>query len=59
MEQAILDAEAKVEALHAEVSDPRVMADRVKMHDACDALGKAQHEVERLYARWAELESKT
>jgi hypothetical protein len=28
------------------------------MRDACNQLTDAQHEVERLYARWAELESK-
>jgi ATP-binding cassette subfamily F protein uup len=58
MEEAIVVAEAKVEALHAQVSDPAVMADRVKIHDACEALGAAQAEVERLYARWEELEGK-
>ncbi len=58
METAIARAEAAVEKWQAAVSDSAVMADRTKMHDACDALGKAQLEVERLYARWAELEGK-
>jgi ATP-binding cassette subfamily F protein uup len=58
MEKSILSAEANVEDLHAQVSDPNVMADRVKMHDACAALGAAQAQVERLYARWEELEGK-
>jgi ABC transport system ATP-binding/permease protein len=58
IEQSILAAESRVEALHARVSDPIIMRDRVKMHEACEALGAAQREVERLYARWEELEGK-
>jgi hypothetical protein len=30
----------------------------MKLHEAYDQLSKAQQEVERLYARWAELEEK-
>jgi ABC transport system ATP-binding/permease protein len=58
METAIARAEADVEKYQEAASDPAVMADRGKMHDACERLGKAQQEVERLYARWAELEAK-
>ncbi|HYO09565.1 MAG TPA: ABC-F family ATP-binding cassette domain-containing protein [Tepidisphaeraceae bacterium] len=58
MESAILDAETRVESLQATVSDPAVLADHVRSRDAFDALAKAQHEVERLYARWAELEER-
>jgi ATP-binding cassette subfamily F protein uup len=58
MESAILDAEANVEALQARVSDPQVLADHVKSHEAFDQLAGAQHEVERLYARWAELDAR-
>ena len=58
MEQAILAAEERAQALHAQVADPAVMADRDRMHTACEQLGAAQQEVERLYARWAELEAR-
>jgi ABC transport system ATP-binding/permease protein len=58
MEDAIHAAEASVETLQARVSERAVMADHVKLHEAYDALAKAQHEVERLYARWAELDAK-
>jgi ATP-binding cassette subfamily F protein uup len=58
MEQAILEAETRAEALQATTSDPAILADHVRSHEAFDALAKAQHEVERLYARWAELEAK-
>jgi hypothetical protein len=30
----------------------------VKSHEAFDQLAGAQHEVERLYARWAELDAR-
>jgi ABC transport system ATP-binding/permease protein len=58
METAIHNAEAEVARLQDAVADPKVIADHAKMHEACDALGKAQHEVERLYARWGELDAK-
>jgi ATP-binding cassette subfamily F protein uup len=58
MEAAILEAEAQVETFQSQVSDPDVVADRAKMHEACQRLSAAQQEVERLYARWSELEGK-
>jgi ATP-binding cassette subfamily F protein uup len=58
MEEAIHAAEARVETLQARVVDPAVMVDHVKLHEAYDELARAQHEVERLYARWAELDAK-
>ena len=51
-------AEASVETFQQRVVDPAVMVDHVKLHEAYDELAKAQHEVERLYARWAELDAK-
>ena len=59
MEDSIHAAEASVETLQSRVVDPAVMVDHVKLHEAYDALAKAQEEVERLYARWAELDQKT
>jgi ATP-binding cassette subfamily F protein uup len=58
MEEMIHAAEASVESLQARTTDPAVMADHVKLHEAYDQLAAAQHEVERLYARWAELDAK-
>jgi len=58
MEAAILQAETKVADLQLRVNDPSVSSDHKKMREACDALGAAQHEVERLYARWSELDGK-
>jgi ATP-binding cassette subfamily F protein uup len=57
MESAIHDAEAKVEALQAKVNDPQILTDHVKLHEAYAQLGAVQAEVERLYARWAELDA--
>lgn len=56
MEAAIEAAEAKVERLTAETLDPEVASDHTKLMTACEALGVAEGEVERLYARWEELE---
>ena len=58
MEAKILAAEEEVEALQARVSDPKVMADRTAMHDACERLSDAQTRVASLYERWGELEAK-
>ncbi len=56
MEAAIAEAETKVATLHDQANDPAVMADHVKMRAIYEELGRAQTEVERLYARWTDLE---
>jgi ATP-binding cassette subfamily F protein uup len=58
MEAAIHRSEADVQASQAQVADPAVIADHTRMREACEKLGRAQQEVERLYARWAELDAK-
>ncbi len=58
MEEAILAAEAAVATCQAAVADPAVAADAGELARRCAALDAAQAEVDRLYARWAELESK-
>ena len=58
MEAAIHAAEAEVETLQARTTDPAVLADHVKLHEAYEKLSAAQHHVEKLYARWAELDAK-
>ncbi len=57
MEAAILTAEEAVVARQAEV-EKASSSGHVALADACHALEDAQHTVERLYARWQELEEK-
>ena len=56
MEAAIEAAESEADRLEALTLDPEVGVDHAKLQAACEALSVAQAEVERLYARWAELE---
>jgi ATP-binding cassette subfamily F protein uup len=58
MEGRILEAEERLEACRAAAADPAVAADHVALAARLEALGVAQAEVDRLYARWAELEGK-
>ncbi|HSM52297.1 MAG TPA: ABC-F family ATP-binding cassette domain-containing protein [Thermoanaerobaculia bacterium] len=59
MEAAVLAAEARVEEARRHAEDPAVATDAAALHERCAALAAAQLEVDRLYARWAELEAKT
>jgi ATP-binding cassette subfamily F protein uup len=58
MEEKIHAAEKKVKQLQELTDAPEMALDHVKARNAYEALGAAQHEVELLYARWAELEAK-
>jgi ATP-binding cassette subfamily F protein uup len=58
MEGNVLAAEARLELASAAVEDPAVASDPDALQERCDALAAAEKEVERLYARWAELEEK-
>lgn len=58
MEETILDAETRVESLRAKLDDPQIAAHAAQLAAAYDALQAAELEVERLYARWGELEAK-
>ena len=58
MESAIEAAEQAVAAAEAAAGDPDVAADHKALSERIRALTDAQVEVERLYARWAELEAK-
>ncbi|HYO13151.1 MAG TPA: ABC-F family ATP-binding cassette domain-containing protein [Thermoanaerobaculia bacterium] len=58
MEEKILEAEDAVAAAQAAVDDPAVATDPAELQARCAALEEARREVERLYARWAELEEK-
>src|SRR2546428_349064 len=58
MERAILAAERAVEACQREVDDPAIASDPTALQMRSAALEAAQADVNRLYARWAELEAK-
>ncbi|PYN35778.1 MAG: ABC transporter ATP-binding protein [Candidatus Rokuibacteriota bacterium] len=58
MEQAILDAERALEACQREVDDPAIVSDPTALQQRYAALEAARADVDRLYARWAELEAK-
>lgn len=58
MESAIAAAEAEHARWQAVTEDPKVLADHVRSREAFEKVAAAQREVERLYARWAELEAK-
>jgi ATP-binding cassette subfamily F protein uup len=53
-----MTAEEELEAAKAALDDPAVFTDHTKVHDAHVRMETAQHRVEALYARWAELEAK-
>jgi ATP-binding cassette subfamily F protein uup len=58
MEQAILEAEAAVEACRCAAEDPAIASDAAALQARYAALDVARAEATRLYARWAELETK-
>jgi ATP-binding cassette subfamily F protein uup len=58
MEGTILEAEQAVERWQTESHDPKLATDHVRAKDVYAKLGEAQARVEKLYARWAELEAK-
>jgi ATP-binding cassette subfamily F protein uup len=58
MEEKILEAEAKLEAVRERMQAPDVVCDAKLIEEAYRELNAAQAKVDALYARWAELESK-
>ena len=58
MEDAILEAETAVEACARAANDPGIAADAAALQERYALLEAARAEVDRLYARWAELEAK-
>jgi ATP-binding cassette subfamily F protein uup len=56
MEEAILGAETALAAAQTAAADPTVATDATQLQQRLQALNDAQAEVDRLYARWAELE---
>ena len=58
MEVAVLSAEAAVDACRRAAEDPAIASDPSALQTRYAALEAARGEVDRLYARWAELEAK-
>jgi hypothetical protein len=58
MERAILDAETAAETCRRAAEDPSVASDPAILQTRYGALEDARALVERLYARWTELEAK-
>jgi ABC transport system ATP-binding/permease protein len=58
MEASVLAAEERLAEAKRRVEDPAVAADANALQERYTALSAAQAEVDRLYARWAELDAK-
>ena len=58
METTLLEAEERLEEARRRAEDPSIAADAAALQERFAALSAAQAEVDRLYARWAELEAK-
>jgi exonuclease VII small subunit len=58
MEERILEAEAELEAVRAQMQAPDVVSDGLRLHECYRRLQAAEARVAELYARWAELEAK-
>ena len=58
IEEQILKAEAVVAACQSAVNDPAIASSAEALQERYNALHAAQADVERLYARWAELDEK-
>ncbi len=58
MEATILAAEERLAARQRAAADPTIASDAAAVHARYTELEAAQAEVDRLYARWAELEAK-
>jgi ATP-binding cassette subfamily F protein uup len=58
IEAKIVEAEEVLHAAQKEMDDPKVLADRNKLDAVCRRVESAQVNVQKLYARWEELETK-
>ena len=57
IEARIAEAEANLTALRAEQDSPEVVTNHSRLVELENEIAAAKAEVDRLYARWAELES--
>ncbi len=58
IETKVAAVEQELNVLRAELEDPAIMTDAAKLQVTCEKMEDAQHRVDALYARWAELEKK-
>jgi len=58
IEERIAEADKNLEARRAALEDPAVTGDPSRLKTACIEMDEAQNALDRLYARWAELEKK-
>ncbi|MBD3868601.1 MAG: ABC-F family ATP-binding cassette domain-containing protein [Acidobacteria bacterium] len=58
MDAAILKADEVLDAAKVRLADPTISANATKLQERMKEVDAAQAEVDRLYARWAELEEK-
>jgi ATP-binding cassette subfamily F protein uup len=58
MEVKVAAVEHELNVLRAELEDPAIMTDAAKLQVTCAKMEDAQHRVDALYSRWAELEKK-
>ena len=58
LETRIVEAEQELRLLHATLEDPAIVSDAPRLQVTCAQLDETQKKVDKLYARWAELEQK-
>ena len=58
MEETILEKETELGGLEAHSARPEIVSNSVELLKTTERMGELQAEIERLYARWAELEEK-
>ena len=58
MEAKIAEAEKKLGVLRAKLEDPAIMSDATQLQVAYAQMEETQKQLDRMYARWAELEQK-
>jgi ABC transport system ATP-binding/permease protein len=58
IEERIAEADKKLETGRTALEDPAVTSDSERLKAACIEMNEAQNSLDRLYARWAELEKK-
>jgi len=58
IETRIAEAEQELRLLHATLEDPAIVSDAPRLQVTCAQMDETQKKVDKLYARWAELEQK-
>jgi ABC transport system ATP-binding/permease protein len=58
IEDSLVQAEAELSETRAALADPQLASDGPRLLETCKQMEEAQQNVERLYARWAELAEK-